>query len=104
MFFIWRVRTSPYRKPETVTSPSESVDSPMGDLYQLIWCAIAGLFGLRAASQAEILILRHQLNVSPFAFPGRRLIRGRARCGRQLHGVAAGARSPEIKWERSAVW
>jgi hypothetical protein len=35
----------------------------MGDLYGLIWCAIAGLLRSRAALQAEILVLRHQLNV-----------------------------------------
>jgi hypothetical protein len=35
----------------------------MGDLCGLIWCAIADLFRSRAALQAEILVLRHQLNV-----------------------------------------
>jgi hypothetical protein len=35
----------------------------MGDLCGLIWCAITGLFQSRAALQAEILVLRHQLNV-----------------------------------------
>jgi hypothetical protein len=35
----------------------------MGDLCGLIWCAMAGLFRSRAALQAEILVLRHQLNV-----------------------------------------
>ena len=35
----------------------------MGDLYRLIWCAVVGLFRSRAALQAEILVLRHQLNV-----------------------------------------
>jgi hypothetical protein len=35
----------------------------MSDLCGLIWCAIAGLFRSRAALQAEILVLRHQLNV-----------------------------------------
>jgi hypothetical protein len=29
----------------------------------LIWCALIGLFRSRAALQAEILVLRHQLNV-----------------------------------------
>jgi hypothetical protein len=29
----------------------------------LIWCALIGLFRSRTALQAEILILRHQLNV-----------------------------------------
>ena len=35
----------------------------MGDVCRLIWCALTGLLGSRAALQAEILILRHQLNV-----------------------------------------
>jgi hypothetical protein len=35
----------------------------MGDLCRLIWCAVVGLFRPRAALQAEILVLRHQLNV-----------------------------------------
>jgi hypothetical protein len=35
----------------------------MGDFCGLIWCAIAGLFRSRAALQAEILVLRHQLKV-----------------------------------------
>jgi hypothetical protein len=35
----------------------------MGDLCGLIWCAMAGLFRSRAALQAEILVLRPQLNV-----------------------------------------
>jgi hypothetical protein len=35
----------------------------MGDLCGLIRCAIAGLFRSRATLQAEILVLRHQLNV-----------------------------------------
>ena len=35
----------------------------MSDIGRLIWCALIGLFRSRAALQAEILILRHQLNV-----------------------------------------
>jgi hypothetical protein len=35
----------------------------MGELFGFIWCAIAGLFGSRAALQAEILVLRHQGNI-----------------------------------------
>jgi hypothetical protein len=35
----------------------------MGELFGFIWCAIAGLFRSRAALQAEILALRHQLNI-----------------------------------------
>src|SRR5437870_6255807 len=35
----------------------------MSDLCRLIWCALIGPFRPRAALQAEILVLRHQLNV-----------------------------------------
>jgi len=37
----------------------------MGDLCRLIWCAVIGLFRSRAALQAEILVLRHQLMRPP---------------------------------------
>ena len=36
---------------------------PMGDLLKLIWWAVIGLFRSRASLEAEILTLRHQLNV-----------------------------------------
>ena len=35
----------------------------MSDLCRLIWSALSGLFRSRAALEAEILVLRHQLNV-----------------------------------------
>jgi transposase InsO family protein len=35
----------------------------MSDICRLIWCALIGLFRSRAALEAEILVLRHQLNV-----------------------------------------
>jgi hypothetical protein len=35
----------------------------MSDLCRLIWCALIGAFRSRAALEAEILVLRHQLNV-----------------------------------------
>jgi len=35
----------------------------MSDLCRLIWCAVIGLFQSRAALEAELLSLRHQLNV-----------------------------------------
>src|SRR5438132_13000150 len=35
----------------------------MSDLCRLIWCALIGLFRSRAALEAEVLALRHQLNV-----------------------------------------
>ena len=35
----------------------------MSDLFRLIWYALIGLFRSRVALEAEILVLRHQLNV-----------------------------------------
>ena len=35
----------------------------MSDICRLIWCALIGLFRSRAALEAEVLALRHQLNV-----------------------------------------
>src|SRR5258708_22279988 len=35
----------------------------MGDVCRLIWCLMAALFRPRASLHAEILVLRHQLNV-----------------------------------------
>jgi transposase InsO family protein len=35
----------------------------MREACRLIWCALTGLFRSRAALEAEILVLRHQLNV-----------------------------------------
>ncbi len=35
----------------------------MSDFCRLIWCALIGLFRSRSSLEAEILVLRHQLNV-----------------------------------------
>jgi transposase InsO family protein len=43
----------------------------MADLCKLILCAFAGLFRSRAELEAEILVLRHQLNVLRRKSPGR---------------------------------
>ena len=43
----------------------------MIDLCKLIWCAFARLFRSRAELEAEILVLRHQLNVLRRKSPGR---------------------------------
>src|SRR6185369_2209985 len=43
----------------------------MGDLCKLIWYAFAGVFRSRAALEAEILVLRHQLNVLRRKSPAR---------------------------------
>jgi hypothetical protein len=36
---------------------------PMRDICSLLWCALVGLFRSRTPLDAEILLLRHQLNV-----------------------------------------
>jgi hypothetical protein len=43
----------------------------MSDFCRLIWCALIGLFRSRSALEAEILVLRHQLNVLQRKFPKR---------------------------------
>jgi transposase InsO family protein len=43
----------------------------MIDLCKLIWCAFAGFFRSRAELEAEILVLRHQLNVLRRKSPSR---------------------------------
>jgi hypothetical protein len=43
----------------------------MRDLCKLIWSAFAGLFRPQASLQAEILVLRHQLNVLRRKSPAR---------------------------------
>jgi hypothetical protein len=59
----------PTGNPRRVTSRRES--GPMSDVCRLIWHAVAGLFRSRAALQAEILVLRHQLNVLHRSSPRR---------------------------------
>ena len=36
---------------------------PMRDLLKLIWCVVSGFFRSRSSLEAEIVALRHQLNV-----------------------------------------
>ncbi|HXL08715.1 MAG TPA: hypothetical protein VN966_00660, partial [Candidatus Bathyarchaeia archaeon] len=43
----------------------------MRDVFSLIWLALIGLFRSRASLQAEILTLRHQLNVLRRKLPQR---------------------------------
>ena len=43
--------------------PRIGLVDPTGGLYGFIWCVVAGLFRSRAPLEAEILVLRHQLNV-----------------------------------------
>jgi len=35
----------------------------MRDICSLLWCALIGLFRSRASLEAEIILLRHQINV-----------------------------------------
>jgi hypothetical protein len=43
----------------------------MGDLCRLIWCGLTRLFWSRAVLEAEILVLRHQLNILRRKSPNR---------------------------------
>jgi hypothetical protein len=47
----------------SLISTNRLIVSPMGELFGFIWCAIAELFRSRAVLQAEILVLRHQVNI-----------------------------------------
>jgi hypothetical protein len=62
----------PIANPTRLTVARESGDNQgMGDLCRLIWCFLAGLFRSRASLEAEILVLRHQLNVLRLKSPKR---------------------------------
>jgi transposase InsO family protein len=55
-----------------LTGARESGDNlPMSDLCRLMWCAVIGLFRTRVALEAEILVLRHQLNLLRRKSPNR---------------------------------
>ena len=60
-------KPSPAGKPARIGRCSRA----MIDLCKLIWCAFARLFRSRAELEAEILVLRHQLNVLRRKSPGR---------------------------------
>jgi hypothetical protein len=55
----------PYRKPKKADLRPRigRYSLLMSDLCRLICCALIGLFRSRTALEAEILVLRHQLNV-----------------------------------------
>ncbi len=54
----------PVRNPKRLAAKGESAMlAIMSDLCRLFWCALVGLFRSRAALAAEVLVLRHQLNV-----------------------------------------
>ena len=64
---VWHALSHPLSLPQTQPwrrSPANRLTIvAMRDLCSLIWCAVVGLFRSRVALQAEILVLRHQLNV-----------------------------------------
>jgi len=39
----------------------------MNELFRLIWCGLIGFFRSRTSLEAEILVLRHQLNTRRMA-------------------------------------
>ena len=49
---------------------------PMPELLQLIWSVLIGLFRSRASREAEIVTLRHQLNVLRRQSPKRPMFSG----------------------------
>ena len=55
----------PYRKPKIRwrVPANRVIFGAMVDFLRLVWCLVTGLFRSRAALQAEILVLRHQVNV-----------------------------------------
>ena len=54
----------PTANPKRLTATANRlILLPMSELHRLIWCVLIGLFRSRAALEAEILVLRHQLNV-----------------------------------------
>jgi DNA-binding XRE family transcriptional regulator len=58
------ISSVPTTNPTLVTIACESADYRSDeDLCDLIWCAVVCLFRSRVALQAEILVLRQQLNV-----------------------------------------
>src|ERR1700730_5199080 len=61
---LFSAATCPYATPNQLTDPANrSIFPSMSDLFRLIWYALIGLFRSRVALEAEILVLRHQLNV-----------------------------------------
>lgn len=84
----------------------------MTELCRLIWCALVGLFRSRASLEAEILVLRHQLNVLRRKSPKRPTLNNLDRLiFARLYGMAPNVRSalaiikPEtvIRWHRAGL-
>src|SRR5450631_4205628 len=53
----------PQTQSDWRSGANRTMHCPMGDVFKLIWWAVIGLFRSRASLEAEILTLRHQLNV-----------------------------------------
>jgi hypothetical protein len=63
----------------------------MRDLFKLFWWALFGLFRSRAALQAEVLVLRHQLNILRRQYPKHATLRSTDRLVfTGLYGLAPG--------------
>ena len=84
----------------------------MVELCKLIWCALVGLFRPRVSLQAEILVLRHQLNILRRKSPKRPAFHSIDRLVfAGLYGVASNVLSalaivrPEtvIRWHRTGL-
>jgi hypothetical protein len=71
----------------------------MGDLLKLIWCTFIGLFWSRASREAEILTLRHQLNVQGATEAQTCPCRSRngSQPNRKITQVTTGDHEPEAK-------
>jgi len=48
----------------------------MTDIFRLHWCGLVGLLSLRVSLEAEIMVLRHQLNVLRRRSPKRLIFSG----------------------------
>ena len=53
----------PQTQSDRRSDANRTMHRSMADLLKLMWWAIIGLFRSRASLEAEILMLRHQLNV-----------------------------------------
>src|SRR5215467_6634876 len=86
----------PYRKSKAAgpLPANRAIFSAMVDLFRLVWCFVAELFRSRAALQAEILVLRHQLNVLRRKSPKRLVFRNIDRLVfAGLYGLTPGVRN-----------
>src|ERR1700686_5154243 len=101
----------PCRKPNPADNRGGITQSfcPMREAFSLIWTALIGLFRSRASLAAEILVLRHQINVlrrnSPkrqtFSLTDRLIFAGLYRLAPTvLNALAIVKPETVIKWHR----